>query len=223
MSKIKLNARQRGKEKQGLGKEIPAVVYGPNSENINLAIDAKEFNKAYHQAGESTLIELAVENQEPIKVLIHAVQRNPVNDQYIHVDFYQLAMNKKLVVEVELRFTGIEEVEKASQGEVTRNMDVLEVECLPKNLVKEIEVDIRKKLKEIGDVLNAKDIKLPAGLVLVTDPEASIISVQKIKEEIFEEPKKEEAPAAGETEEKKEEVQEGDTKPEGNKKEDKTT
>jgi len=223
MSKIKLNARQRGKEKQGLGKEIPAVVYGPNSENINLAIDAKEFNKAYHQAGESTLIELAVENQEPIKVLIHAVQRNPVNDQYIHVDFYQLAMNKKLVVEVELRFTGIEEVEKASQGEVTRNMDVLEVECLPKNLVKEIEVDIRKKLKEIGDVLNAKDIKLPAGLVLVTDPEASIISVQKIKEEIFEEPKKEEAPVAGETEEKKEEVQEGDTKPEGNKKEDKTT
>lgn len=223
MSKIKLNARQRGKEKQGLGKEIPAVVYGPNSENINLAIDAKEFNKAYHQAGESTLIELAVENQEPIKVLIHAVQRNPVNDQYIHVDFYQLAMNKKLVVEVELRFTGIEEVEKASQGEVTRNMDVLEVECLPKNLVREIEVDISKKLKEIGDVLNAKDIKLPAGLVLVTDPEASIISVQKIKEEIFEEPKKEEAPAAGETEEKKEEVQEGDTKPEGNKKEDKTT
>ena len=186
MSKIKLNARQRGKEKQGLGKEIPAVVYGPNSENINLAIDAKEFNKAYHQAGESTLIELAVENQKPIKVLIHAVQRNPVNDQYIHVDFYQLAMNKKLVVEVELRFTGIEEVEKASQGEVTRNMDVLEVECLPKNLVKEIEVDIRKKLKEIGDVLNAKDIKLPAGLVLVTDPEASIISVQKIKEEIWE-------------------------------------
>ena len=223
MSKIKLNARQRGKEKQGLGKEIPAVVYGPNSENINLAIDAKEFNKAYHQAGESTLIELAVENQKPIKVLIHAVQRNPVNDQYIHVDFYQLAMNKKLVVEVELRFTGIEEVEKASQGEVTRNMDVLEVECLPKNLVKEIEVDIRKKLKEIGDVLNAKDIKLPAGLVLVTDPEASIISVQKIKEEIFEEPKKEEVPATGEAEGKKEGVQEEDAKLEGNKKEDKTT
>lgn len=223
MSNIKLNARQREKEKQKLGKEIPAVVYGPNSKNINLTIDAKEFNKVYQQAGESTLIELAVENKEPVKVLIHDVQRDPVSDQYIHLDFYQLDMNKKLTVEVELKFTGIEQVEKNSQGEVTRNMNVIEVECLPKDLVKEIEVDVTKKLKEIGDVLNAKDITLPAGLVLVTDPEASVISVQKIKEEIFEEPKKEEVPAAGEAEEKKEEVQDGEAKPEENKKEDKNT
>ena len=223
MLNIKLNAHQREKKKQGLGKEIPAVVYGPNSKNINLTINAKEFNKAYNQAGESTLIELAVGDKEPVKVLIYDVQRDTVSDKYIHIDFYQLDMNKKLAVEVELKFTGIEEVEKATQGEVTRNMDVLEVECLPKNLVREIEVDISKKLKEIGDVLNAKDIKLPAGLILVTNPEASVISVQKIKEEIFEEPKKEEAPVAGEAEEKKEETQGSEEKPEGNKKEDKNT
>src|SRR3990167_3129459 len=151
MSDIKLNARQRGRGKEKPEKKIPAVVYGPNSKNINLTIDGKEFNKVYNQAGESTLVDLAIEDKEPVKVLIHDVQRDPVSDEYIHIDFYQL--------------------------------------------------DMSKKLKRIGDVLYAKDITLPAGLILATDPEAALMSVQEIKEEIFEEPKKEEAPVAGEAEE----------------------
>jgi len=223
MSDIKLNARQRGRGKEKPEKKIPAVAYGPNSKNINLTIDGKEFNKVYNQAGESTLVDLAIEDKEPVKVLIHDVQRDPVSDEYIHIDFYQLDMNKKLTLEVELKFSAIEEAEKAAQGELTRNMDVLEVECLPKDLVKEIEIDVSKKLKRIGDVLYAKDITLPAGLILATDPEAALMSVQEIKEEIFEEPKKEEAPVAGEAEEKKEEAQESEEKPEENKKENKNT
>jgi large subunit ribosomal protein L25 len=104
---------------------------------------------------------------------------------YIHIDFYQLNMNEKTKVDVELKFLGIEEIIKLTGGEISESVDTLEVECLPKDLVKEIEIDL-SVLKNIGDVLYAKDIKLPAGLELVSDPELPVASLRAIVEEKIE-------------------------------------
>ena len=108
-------------------------------------------------------------------------------------------MNKKLTVDAELIFKGIEQIEKETAGEVIKNLSAVQIECLPKDLIKEIEIDISDKLKTIGDSMNASEIKLPEGVDLITDPDNTIVSVQEIKEEIFEEPKEETA-----TEESKE-------------------
>jgi len=208
---MELKAQLRKENKQAEN-EIPAVIYGPNSKNQNLSLDYKEFSKVYQAAGESTLVDLAIDEKNSIKVLIKEAQRNPVSDKFIHVDFYQLDMNKKLTVDVELIFEGIEGVEKITDGEVIKNLSSIQVNCLPKDLIKEITIDISGQLKEIGNSLNAKDVQLPEGLELITDPENSIVSVQEIKEEIFEEPKEEEAVEGeeGEEEGEKEEGEEGD-------------
>ncbi len=208
MSNIKLNAQIRKEGERGDDK-ILAVVYGPNSKNRNLELDYREFVKAYNEAGESSLIDLVIEAKDPVKVLIQAIQKGPVSDKYTHIDFYELDINKKLSIDVELVFSGIEEVEKLSGGEVVRNMDKIEVECLPKDLVKEIEVKVDDFLKEIGDTIRAENIKLPEGLRLVSDREASVMSVQEIKEEIIEAPKAEEG-EAGEEEKEGEEKKEGE-------------
>lgn len=205
MSNIKLAAQTRKKENKKTEGKIPAVIYGPNSKNRSLELDYKNFSEAYRQAGESSLIDLAVDDKSAVKVLIQDIQKDPLSEKYVHIDFYELDMNKKLSLEVELKFEGIEEVEKATAGEVIRNMDKLEVECLPKDLIKEITVDIQEFLKELGDTMHAKDIKLPEGLSLVGDDEAPLISVQEIKEEIIEAQLAEEEAAEGE--EKKEEAE----------------
>lgn len=205
MSNIKLAAQTRKKENKKTEGKIPAVIYGPNSKNRSLELDYKNFSEAYRQAGESSLIDLAVDDKSAVKVLIQDIQKDPLSEKYVHIDFYELDMNKKLSLEVELKFEGIEEVEKATAGEVIRNMDKLEVECLPKDLIKEITVDVREFLKELGDTMHAKDIKLPEGLSLVGDDEAPLISVQEIKEEIIEAQLAEEEAAEGE--EKKEEAE----------------
>lgn len=193
MSHIQLKARSRNKNKKERGvDEIPAVIYGPNSENQNLAVDYREFAKTYEKTGKSTLIDLAVDEKDTVKVLIQDMQKDPVSDRYIHVDFYQLDINKKLTIDVELIFEGIEEVEKATGAEVIKNLSTIQISCLPKDLVKEITIDITDKLKKIGDSLNASDIALPEGLKLVSDPENSVVSLQEIKEEIIEAPKAEE-------------------------------
>jgi large subunit ribosomal protein L25 len=209
---IKLNAKIRDKNTES-DKTIPAVVYGPNCKNRTLSIDSREFFKTYNSAGKSTLIDLSINEKDPVKVLIQDAQRDPVSDEFIHADFYELDMNKKLTVDFELIYEGIEDVEKATGGEVIKNLSTLQVECLPKDLVKEMTINISDKLKEIGDSMNASEVKLPEGLELISDSENSIVSVQEIKEEIIE------APVVEETEGEEGEKKEGEEGEEGEKKE----
>ncbi|HOZ36366.1 MAG TPA: 50S ribosomal protein L25 [bacterium] len=184
---LKAEIREAGKKisEEVRAKKIPAVVYGPRVENQNILIDGREFEKSLQEAGESTLVDLTVGEKSSIKVLIHDLQKDPVSGKFTHVDFYQLDMSKKTKVDVELRFIGGEEVMKITGGEISESIDKIEVECLPKDLVKEIEVDL-SNLKNIGDVIYAKDIHLPAGLELVSDPELPVASLQAIVEEKIE-------------------------------------
>lgn len=194
MTAIILKAEPREKNKKApeetAVKKIPAVVYGPKVKNQNIFINYRDFEQALKEAGESTLIDLAVGDKNPIKVLVHDMQKDPVSNNYIHADFYQLDMKKKTTVAVALKFLGRDEVMKLTGGEVSESTDKLEVECLPEDLVKEIEVDM-SVLKNIGAVLYAKDIKLPSGLELVSDVELPVASLRAIVEEKIEEVKPE--------------------------------
>jgi len=225
MSDVKLSVQSRKKDFKSNQEEIPAVIYGPKSKNQNLTINYKNFEKAYKAVGESTLIDLTVDDKDTIKVLVHDVQHNPLNGNYIHVDFYQLDMTKKTQVEVTINLLGSDQIEKNTGGEVIANLDKIIVECLPKDLIKEIEFDASKYLKELDDTILAKDINLPEGLELITDGAVPVATLREIREEIIEEPEvKEEVEgeAAIEGEEKEEDT--GEDKPgeeKGDKKEEK--
>lgn len=218
MSNIKLLAKTRketGKKAKKITAEnkIMAVIYGPNSENKNLELNYRDFSNAYKEAGQSTLIDLGIEDQSPIKVLIQDIVKDPISNRFTHIDFYQLDVDKKLKVEVELNFVGEAPAVKVHGGELIKALDKIEVECLPKDLIKTIDVDIIT-LENIGDHICAKDIKLPEGLELVNDPEAAVIMAEEIKEEVIPEPRTEEnAEEAKKGEEKKDDestVKEGE-------------
>ena len=74
---------------------------------------------------------------------------------------------------------------------------------MPKDLIKEIEVDLSQSLKNLGDTLYVKDITLPHGLGLITNPDAPIASLQEIREEIIEQPPEEETKEEGKEAEEK--------------------
>lgn len=187
MANIKLNAQLRQKGEKLPQDKIAAVVYGPKTDNQTLAVDYKEFEKVFKQAGESTLIDLVIGEKGQAPALIHQIQYNPLNGRYMHVDFYQIDMDKKIKVEIDLILSGIEEVEKKTGGEAVVNLDKIHVECSPKDLVRDIKYDVTEKLKEIGDVIYVKDIALPEGLELITEEDIPVISLQAIKEEVVEE------------------------------------
>lgn len=157
--------------------KLPAVVYGFETENTPLVIDAKLFRKIYREAGTNTLVTLELDGKA-IKVLIHDIQLDPVYDQVEHVDFYAVNMKEKVETEVPLTFIGVAPAVKELQGNFVENRHEIEISALPTEIPQEIEVDI-SVLATFDDMIRAKDLKLPTGVELVEDPETTIAFVEE--------------------------------------------
>ena len=172
----------RALRRQGL---VPAVVYGHNVPSRNLLVDGRVFEKVYKAAGESTLLDLAVSNGAPIKVLIHDVAKDPLTLKPIHVDFYQVSMTEKLTAEVPLKFIGEAPAVKELGAILVKNIQAVKVECLPQDLVHEMIVDLTA-LKVIGDALTVGQLATPPGIKILGRPEETIVLAQapKVEEEV---------------------------------------
>jgi len=200
----------KAKERQVFGKklkkfrkqgQVPAILYGHNVKPLPLAVDCREFERIFKKAGLSTLINLELEKGKNRKVLIHQIQKDPVTDHLLHIDFYQVKMTEKITAEIPLKIIGQAPVVEEQGGTLITPRDSIEVECLPEALVREIVVDI-SNLKSFEDVVKIADLKIPTGLKILNDPEEIVVSVTPPRSE--EELAELEAPA----EEKVEEVEE---------------
>ncbi|MFH1781006.1 MAG: 50S ribosomal protein L25 [Patescibacteria group bacterium] len=155
---------------------IPAQVYGRGKENKNIKIDEKAFKEVYLKAGESTLIDLIIDEQEPVKVLLKEVQRDPVKEDILHVDFYIVNMEEELTAEIELVFVGQSPAEKELGGVRVSNKDKLQIKCLPADLIKEIKVDI-SPLKTFEDSIKIKDLDIPEKIEVLDNLDDIVVLV----------------------------------------------
>lgn len=181
MEQVNLKATQRdllGKKVKVLREkgQIPAVLYGQNFKPLALTLDRSEFVKITHQAGESTLINLDIEQKEPAKVLIRDIQKEPVHDEIIHADFYKVDMSKEIQTEIPLNFSGVAPAVEELEGNFITNKDAIKVECLPEKLVSEIDVDI-SQLKTFEDLIHIKDLNIPEGIKVLEEAEDIICQV----------------------------------------------
>lgn len=192
---------------------MPAVYYGPKEVSTSIAINAKEFGKVWKKAGESSIVILKDEKGNEHEALISTVDVHPVSGIPRHADFYVVEKGKKVKVAVALSFEGVSPAVKEKGAILVKVRREIEIEAAPRDLPSVIIVDI-SKLVEFADTIHAKDIVLPAGVVLKTNPEDVVASVSEAKEEV------EEAPAAIdmssiEIEAKGKEVKEGEVPAEG--------
>lgn len=184
---IILKAKKREKIGHAVQQErreglVPGVLYGAGADNINLSVPLISFIKAYEQAGESTLVDLVIDQAGPVKALIHEVQLDPVSDRIRHVDFRKVDMAKKIHAEIELRFIGESPAVKSLGGILVKNMHKIEVKCLPQDLVSDLEIDI-SSLEQFGNSLRVADLKIPAGLEVLTKGDSSIVTVAEPRSE----------------------------------------
>jgi len=190
---------------------LPAVVYGAHQAATAIVVDARAFGKALASAGESTIVSLEGLGGPALATLIHEVDLDPVTHLPRHVDFYAVTKGEKVEVAVPLEFVGESPAMKAGAN-LVRVLHELEVEADPVNLPHELTIDV-SILAEIGAQIHAGDVKLPAGVTLVTDPEEVVALIQEVEEE----PEEVAAPAdlsAIEVEGKGKETEEGETVPE---------
>ncbi len=190
MKEIILEAKKReitGKKAKKFLQEgnVLGVVYGHKIDNRNILLNSIAFKKAYAKAGESTLIDLKIDGEESVKAIIKDTQMDLSGENFIHVDFHQVNMNEKLTTDIALKFIGESRAVKELGGMLLKNIDFIPIECLPKDLVHEIEVDI-SSLDDFDKSIHVKDLKLPEGVIALTDPEEAVVFVEapRAEEEI---------------------------------------
>jgi large subunit ribosomal protein L25 len=207
MDKHTLKAEKRkilGQKVKTLRKEgvLPANIYGKKVKSLAIQVPLNEFEKIYKEAGETGIIELAVDSSKK-PVLINNVQMNPVTDVPIHVDFLQVDLKEKVTAEVPIDFIGESPAEKSGLGTVVQHMNEVEVEALPTNLPEKFEVDL-SKLTEVDKTILVKDLDVDTKKVEIkSDLKQILVKVEPLRKE-------EEVVAPVETEEEEGVVEEGE-------------
>lgn len=163
---------------------IPAVFYGAGKTTTSIQVNNVEFKKVWHKAGESSAVSITMPEGN-IDALIHEVQTDAVTDEPIHIDFLAIDMKKKITVKVPLEFEGISGAVKSGAGNLVKVLHEIEIEALPKDLPHNLVVDI-STLAGLENVVLVSDIKLPAGVTLVTHAEEVVASIVAQKEEVEE-------------------------------------
>lgn len=172
---IILSAESREKKEKLSPDQVPAVLYGHGVASCSLKVVRSEVDKVVHLAGESNLITLKHDGKES-KVLIKEAQRSGMNGKLLNVDFFQVNMKDKITTEIPLHFVGESKAVREMSGSLIKDLDFLEVECLPDALVDHIDVDI-SSLNNYHDEISVKDIVLPVGMKLTHDANRIIVSV----------------------------------------------
>ena len=189
MERIELQAKIRelvGKSQNSLRREgfLPSVIYGHNFESLPIQIKYSDFEKVFKKAGESTLINLKI-NDKDEPVVIKDIQKDPVSDKIIHADFYKVNLKEKIKAKVPLIMKGESEAVKAG-GILIRIINELEVEALPQDLPHELQIDI-SRLQNFGDHILIKDISVSDKVKIEANLEDVVALVQEPRTEVVEE------------------------------------
>jgi large subunit ribosomal protein L25 len=225
MKKIVLNAKTRVPKKAGdFSGWIKGVVYGPElKENKLVWVKVQDFNKAYSQAGRSTLVDLKMEDsQEEYSVLFHEMQRNSLTNDLTHIDFYKVKMGEKIDTTIDLNFIDEAPAVKEHGAVLVKGLYNLEVRCFPRHLVHSIDVSLQV-LKSFEDCIYVKDITVPKEIEVINSPDTVAVSLsrprseeemEKLDEKVEMDVDKVEAEKGGEKEEETEDSEDKKTKTE---------
>ncbi|HWH23702.1 MAG TPA: 50S ribosomal protein L25 [Candidatus Limnocylindria bacterium] len=189
MSRPTLSAQPRaiaGKAVKRLRSDglLPAVVYGAARDSQAIQLDAHEFELLRRRAGRNVLVDLALDGGKPQPVLVHDIQEHPVTRRTLHVDFLAVNMTEERTVDVPISTIGHSEAVERLGGVLLHLRDTVQVRALPDDLPSALELDI-SSLDSFDAVLHASDLRVPAGVQLVTDPGEAVARVQppRVEEE----------------------------------------
>jgi large subunit ribosomal protein L25 len=160
--------------KQGL---IPGVLYGPKSEPISISVETLNIEKLFKHSGSNQApLNLTIKNGESIKktAMVKDLQLHPVSRRFLHIDLYEVAMDKKIQVRVPVVLTGIAEGTEAGGTIqlIRREIDVL---CLPLDIPEFITIDVSGM--QIGDSIHIEEIPVSENIEILADTNFTVVTV----------------------------------------------
>src|SRR5438270_9117805 len=155
---------------------IPAVVYGHGITPLSVSVDRKQLRAVLHtDAGHNAVINLTVGGDRHLTI-VKDLQRHPVRNEVIHVDFLVVNPNEQVTVDVPIILTGEAKEVANANGTVDQQMHTLSITTTPGNIPNDITIDVSGL--NIGDTVRVGDLPLPAGVVTSLDPEEAVVTAQ---------------------------------------------
>lgn len=188
MEKVVLNATRRdviGKQVKALRRagKLPAVIYGRRTEPININLDAHTASLALGKLTSSSLVTINVDGTE-YSALVREKQRDYIKNRLLHVDFLAVSLDEKIRTYVVVNFIGVSTAVKDYNAVLVKNLEQLEVECLPTDLPERIDVDI-SVLNRPGEGIRVRDVKISDNIRILNDSDTmvAVATFAKVEEE----------------------------------------
>lgn len=201
MAQLMLNAHVRNTKGKGAARKlrrdklVPAVFYGPKAAATMLSVTYSDLQSIIKSTtSENIILQLRIESDkgnETHSVILKELQADPIKPVYYHADFYEIAMDKELTLNIALHLVG-SPVGVAKGGVLQHVKRDLQVSCLPADIVESIEVDVSGL--DMGDAVHVKDIVLPKGIKTQEEEDEAVavvaaphVAAEKVEEEVVEE------------------------------------
>ena len=180
--RLTLSAANRtvlGKKVKRLRREglLPANVYGRGVESTAIQLDGRDFRRAIREAGIRSMFELAIEGEgESRHVLVRALDREGGTGDPIHVDFYQVDLNRPIQTTTAIRLTGTAPAVSDLGGTLLQNLETVAIRCLPLDIPEAIELDV-SSLETFELSLNVGDLDVPEGVEVLVASDVGVATV----------------------------------------------
>jgi large subunit ribosomal protein L25 len=193
VSEVRITAEPRSEFGKGAARRIrrdhrvPAVLYGHGGEPRHISLPGHELMLALKT--QNVLLNITLDGKSEL-ALPKDVQRDPVRGFLEHVDLLVVRRGEKVKVDVALHVVGTQ----APDSVLMTELNSLEVLAEATHIPTSFEVDISGR--PIGSQIHAKEVELPPGVELLTDPEALVVNIAHSRTD--EAPDATEAAASGE-------------------------
>ena len=189
MDKVVLKAVKRdvtGKQVKALRRDgqLPAVIYGRHLEPIAISLEAHAAGLVMSKLTSSSLVTIDLDGKE-YPSLVRERQRNYIKGNLTHIDFLAVDLTEKIRATVRLEFVGVSGAVKDYNGVLVKNIEKLEVECLPTDLPERIAVDIAA-LAQVGNSLRVRDLAVSGSIRILNDEDETIAVASAAKTEATE-------------------------------------
>lgn len=188
MEKVVLKAEKRdviGKQLRALRRagKLPAVIYGRHTAPISISLDSHSASLALGRLTSSSLVTIELDGTQ-YPTLVREKQRDYIKNRLLHVDFMAVSLDEMIRTYVSVHLIGVSTAVKDYNAVLVKNLEQLEVECLPTELPERIDVDI-SVMRRPGEGVRVRDVNVPDSIRILNDPDTmvAVATFAKVEEE----------------------------------------
>ncbi|MCY4640491.1 MAG: 50S ribosomal protein L25 [Chloroflexi bacterium] len=158
---------------------LPANIFGRGLESVAVQIEERSVRELLQAHGLNTLISLQIAGEgSPRPVVVRDVGRHPVTRVPLHLDFYQVDLQRTITGSVPVHVTGESPAVRDLGGLLLVGADSVQIEALPADMPNFVEVSM-EGLADLDDEITVRDLDLPDTITILSDPDQMLARITR--------------------------------------------